>query len=160
MTANPAQHARRLNLACMIAAAVLVGLAVTLAAPFRVADCGPADPHLLRYLGGPFLHSTGTGIPASMEARIWAGPFFGNVALIAALVFGLQVIAPGLPRRPVVLWICLVVAVVMTLVLLSITLNVNDMQWTVSGPPISAEVCDTRFEFSPDHRAWQPVVTP
>lgn len=154
MTDAPAR-ASSVQLACVVATSVLIGLAITLAAPFRVADCGPADPDLLRYLGGPFLYRTGTGIPSSMEAQIWAGPFFANVAVFAVLVFGLQQVGARAAPRPFVLWLGLGLSLAMILVLASSVLNVDDMQWTPTGPPITAEACDIRFEFRPDQRAWQ-----
>ena len=147
----------RLLLVSMLAASLLVGLVVTMAVPFRVADCGPADPMLLRYLGGPLLHSTGTGIPSSLESRIWAGPFLANVALVAVVVFGLQIlgIRGHCPPRARVLWIALSVASAAIMVLALLVVNANSVEWTLNGPPITAEVCDIRFEFSPDHRGWQ-----
>ena len=64
-------------------ASVAFALVFVMLVPLRVAECGPPDPGLLRYLGAPFFHSTGYGFASSLEARIWAGPWIANVIVIA-----------------------------------------------------------------------------
>jgi hypothetical protein len=153
---------KRRILMAMGLTALALGLVITHATQFRVADCGPADPDLLRYLGGPLFHSTGDGLVSSMERRIWAGPYALNVALVSTLVLALmwvgnhnmtQARAPYSWRVQIIL---LAVGVLTLWVVLAAILPSVQIEWTLSGPPVTAEACDIRFEVSPDQRAWQP----
>lgn len=154
------EASRRLNVIALVVVSVMMGVALTLGPLFRVADCGPADPQFLRYLGGPFfLHSTGVGFSSSMEARIWIAPFSANVAAIAALFF----VYFGLRSRPKsrrTLKICIVAGLAVILILLALAFAGNDVQWALSGPPVAAEACDIRFAFFPDQQAWQTPPDP
>lgn len=157
---------KRRTLAALGLIALALGLVITHVTPFRVADCGPADPDLLRYLGGPLFHSTGEGLVSSLERRIWAGPFAVNVALVTTLVLALMWVSnrdmtqtrPPYSKRVQI--ILLAVAVLTLWVVLATILPSVQIEWTVGGPPIVAEDCDIRFEFSPDQRAWQAVAGP
>ncbi len=140
--------------------ALFLGVAFTSINPFRVADCGPADPQLLRYLGGPIFHSTGLGVTSSQEAIIWGWYFLANAALLAAVAYALL----SLVRAPLYLEgnagpnFLLFATPVFAAIALASTWSGQDLRWDLTGPPVSAETCEISFEFKPSRRAWQDPV--
>ena len=152
---------RRLYAAYAIISAFALGLVVTVGLPFRVADCGPADPLLLRYLGTPFFHSTGTGIPSSLESRLWIGPLLANSAIAAVVIFALNALLRRRPSRrarvprAASIRIGLGLSVVLMLAVAAVLILANDVQWTFAGPNVDAATCDIRFDWNPDRAAWQ-----
>ncbi|MEJ6388518.1 hypothetical protein [Gymnodinialimonas ulvae] len=151
---------KRRTLTALGLTALALGFVATHLAPFRVADCGPADPALLRYLGGAVFHSTGDGVISSLERRIWAGPYALNVALATAFVLACMWASnPNMmqsrpPYSKRVQLILLAVGVLTLWVVLAALLPAVRIEWTLTGPPVTPEACGIRFDFNPDTRAW------
>lgn len=157
MTDPEQQQRRRLPLLATLLAAFAFSIIFILIVPLRVAECGPPDPYLLRYLGAPFFHSTGYGAGSSLEARIWAGPWIANIGVIAALVFGVGVVAQRRRRKapnPVLVWGVIGVSAALIIGAGRIIVVAHSVQWTLDSPEVTEQDCDIRFDPFTEPRAW------
>lgn len=155
---------RRLSLLASLLAAFALAISFTMAVPLRVGECGPPDPYLLRYLGAPFFYSMGYGVVSSLEAAIWAGPLLANVALFAAVIFGLNALnnhgasrAGRVPPRWF-LWLLIVTSSGLIVVSSWVIVEARNVLWTLAGPDVTAAACDIRIDPFTDSDAW--VTTP
>lgn len=154
---NAAIHASQLSFA------VAVALVICLAFPFRVADCGPPDPFLVRFLGAPFFHGTGHTIASSGVSRAFVLPLAANVALMSGMIFvALSLLRRIWPIRPnpldyglLVLMGLPSVAIILTLVGFVWTNDI--LSFTGSLPSAPLANCELSWQLAPDTRGRQPA---
>ena len=155
--------AKRLILGNFIFVSIAVACLIAIMVPFRVADCGPPDPYLIRYLGAPFFSGTGHSIGSSLESSFWAVPLLANIILLSAILCAafwgvgklwpwqanqMQAILSFVPGGLAVFWIALMGYFVVT---------ANDLHLTgaLPGPDRPMSTCTVSWQIAPDTRGLQ-----
>lgn len=141
--------------------AMTISAAIAVLFPFRVADCGPADPFLIRYLGAPFFSRTGHTISSSLESEFWALPLMVNILLMTGVIFPVFLVLgkiwPWCANRlqawitcalvvPSLLWIGLMVYFVWYM---------NSFMWTGALPDHPGAFCNISWQLVPDTHGRQ-----
>mgnify|MGYP001058849530 FL=1 len=142
--------------------AIAIACVIVVEFPFRVADCGPPDPYIIRYLGAPFFYRSGYGLSSSLEAHFWVLPLLGNVIVLAAGAFAFFWVCgrfwPWRVNRiqAILSFIPSLLAILIIWVTIYFIMYENTLRgWVGVLPSQSDVVCTTFWQTGPDMNARQ-----